>query len=332
MAQDDATRDAPPPLVSILIPVFNQQSHVREALRSAQGQSYPNIEILVHDDGSTDGTSKIVSEIAAADPRIRVTRAARNQGVASARNRLIERARGNFICWLDGDDIMLPDKVRAQRDFLEENPTIIAVAAAIRWINAAGESLPANNWWQKPGRREIFIPELATAAMMYRRSALMGAFPLRPLRNGSDIDLVLRVAELGEIVNMPVTLYVQRIHEGQMSRSAASGPVIAIASNIYRALGLGDIIAGPEIDEAAILGRILRDRHVLLSGVANKGENGREHRFYLVLVLLHTVRRTGTPGDRLATLAGCVRHAPWALVQVVDYWLKRRLRTRSRTP
>ncbi|MCZ6742928.1 MAG: hypothetical protein O7D27_12305, partial [Alphaproteobacteria bacterium] len=143
---------------------------------------------------------------------------------------------------------------------------------------------------------------------------------------------VLRVVELGEISQTSEVLYVRRIHQGQMSRSAGSGHVIAIASNIYRALGLGDIIAGPEIDEAAILRRILRDRHVLLSGVAKKEENRRGHRFSLVLVLLHTVRRIGTAGDRMATLAQCVRHAPWALVQVVHYWLKRRLRTRSQYP
>ena len=331
MAQDDGTRDAAAePLVSILMPVFNQASYVHEAIGSAKGQTYPNIEILVHDDGSTDGTTEIVEELAARDRRIRFTRAARNQGVASARNRLIEGARGSFICWLDGDDIMLPDKVRAQRDFLDANPTIAAVAASIRRINAAGESLPVRNWRAAGGRLEIFIPELATVSMMYRRSALMGAFPLRPLRNGSDIDLVLRVAEFGEIVKMPSTLYVWRMHEGQMSRSAGSGHVIAIASNIYRALGLGDIIAGPKIDEAAILRRILRDRHVLWSGVAKKGENGREHRFSLVLVLLHVVRRIGTPGDRLAILALCLRYAPRTLVQVVHYWLKRRLQSHSR--
>ncbi|MCZ6448870.1 MAG: glycosyltransferase family 2 protein [Alphaproteobacteria bacterium] len=331
MAQDDGTRDAAAePLVSILMPVFNQASYVREAIGSAQGQTYPNIEILIHDDGSTDGTTEIVEQLAARDPRIRVTRAARNQGVASARNRLIERARGSFICWLDGDDIMLPDKVRAQRDFLDANPTIAVVAASIHRINAAGESLPVARRRAEVGGREIFLPGLGTVAMMYRRSALMGAFPLRPLRTGSDIDLVLRVAELGEIVKMPSTLYVRRMHEGQMSRSAGSGHVIAIASNIYRALGLGDIIAGPKIDEAAILRRILRDRHVLWAGVAKKGENGREHRFSLVLVLLHVVRRIGTPGDRLAILALCLRYAPWALVQVVHYWLKRRLQIHSR--
>ena len=300
MAQDDGTRDAAAePLVSILMPVFNQASYVHEAIGSAKGQTYPSIEILVHDDGSTDGTTEIVEELAARDRRIRFTRAARNQGVASARNRLIERAKGSYICWLDSDDIMLPDKVRAQWDFLEENPAVVAVGCAMRKIDSNGKVLRGGEMTVQEGGRDIFSPLLlGTVVMMYRRSVLMGAFPLRPLRNGSDIDLVLRVAEFGEIVKMPSTLYVRRMHEGQMSRSAGSGHVIAIASNIYRALGLGDIIAGPKIDEAAILRGILRDRHVLWSGVAKKGENGREHRFSLVLVLLHVVRRIGRASCR----------------------------------
>lgn len=335
MAQDDGTRDAADaPLVSILMPVFNRASYVREAIRSAQGQTYPSIEILVHDDGSTDGTTEIVEELAARDRRIRFTRAARNQGVASARNRLIERARGDFICWLDADDDMLPEKVRAQRDFLEANPTIAAVAASIHRINAAGQSLPVRKRRAEGARLEIFIPELAIVTIMYRRSALMGAFPLRPLKNGSDIDLALRVAEFGEIAQTSDMLYVKRTHEGQMSRSAGSGYAIAIASNIYRALGLGDIIAGPEIDEAAILRRILRDRHILFSAIGegrnDAGNAGRERRFALVLVLLHTARRTGILGDRLATLAGCLWHLPWTLLQVVVYWLKCWHHNRSR--
>ncbi len=338
MAQDDGTRDAADALlVSILMSVFNRASFVREALQSAQGQTYPNIEILVHDDGSTDGTTEIVQELAALDPRIRFTRAACNQGVASARNRLIERARGEFICWLDSDDIMLADKVRVQLAFLDAHPSIAAVAASTRRINAVGRSLPGgNNQRVESGRRELFIPFFATVTVMYRRRALMRAFPLRPLRDGSDCDLVLRVAEYGEIAETSDCLYVQRFHDGQMSRSAGSGYMIAVASNIYRAFGLDDIIAAPAIDEPAILRRILRDQHVLFTAVCKKKNTTwdavNEGRFALVLVFLHTVRRIGTLGDRSATVAGCLRHAPRAFFQVVSYWLKRRLKTPSRYP
>ncbi len=313
-------------LVSILMPVFSQASYVCEAIGSAQSQTYPNIEILVHDDGSTDGTPEIVRELAGCDPRIQFTRAQSNQGVAAARNVLIEHARGHYICWLDGDDNMLPDKVRAQRAFLEENPAVVAI----------GQTFLGSKRWAKNGRRENFIPDLVPASIMYRGTVLRQIYPLRPLKSGEDIDLVLRVAEFGEISQTSEVLYSHRYHDGQMSRSAGSGYIIAIASNIYRTLGLGVVIAGPEIDEAAILRRMLDDRHILFGAIDEErndtGNAGSERRFALVLVLLHAVRRIGTLGDRLAVLAGCLRHAPWALVQVVHYWLKRRLRTRSQYP
>ena len=338
MAEEDGTRDADDaPLVSVLMPVFIRESYVGEALRSAQGQTYPSIEILVHDDGSTDGTTETVQEIAALDPHIRFTRTARNLGVASARNRLIEHARGDFICWLDSDDIMLADKVSVQLAFLDANPDIVAVATSTCPINTAGRPLPGSKTLRAvDGTREIFIPAFGTATVMYRREALMRAFPLRLLKDGSDIDLVLRVAEFGEIAAVSAGLYLRRFHDGQMSRSAGSGHMIAIASNIYRAFGLDDIIAGPTIDEPAVLRRILRDRHILLTADRKKRNTtwdaANERSFALVLVLLHTVRRIGTLGDRLVTIAGCLRNAPWAFFRVVIYWLNRQLKHPSRYP
>ncbi len=336
MAQGDQMRDADDvPLVSILMPVFNRASYIGEALRSAQGQTYPSIEILVHDDGSTDGTAEIVEELAALDPRIRFTRTASNQGVASGRNRLIEHARGDFICWLDSDDIMLGEKIRVQLAFLDANPSVAAVATSTRPINAVGQSLPGDKTQAaEGGKQHIFIPGFATVTVMYRRGVLMKASPLRPFRNGSDVDLVLRVAELGRIGVISEELYVQRFHDGQMSRSAGSGYIIAIASNIFRAFGLGDIIAGPAIDEPAVLRQILRDRHVLLTTVCKKSNTAwgadTESRLATVLVLLHAVRRICTLGDRLVTVAGCLRQAPWVFFQVLRYWLKRRLNHPSR--
>lgn len=338
--QEQQRRGADSPdaaLVSILIPVFNQESYVEEAIGSAQAQTYPNIEILVHDDGSTDRTVEIVKRLAEGDPRIRLTQTASNQGVAHARNLLIDRSRGAYICWLDGDDLMARDKVRAQCAFLDANPSMVAVATAFRPIDAAGRPLSqGRSLGPGDAKGRVFIPPYATVTILYRREALLRAHPLRPLKHGSDFDLVLRVAQAGEIAEIPDTLYIHRYHEGQMSMRAASGHMIAVASNIYRACGLADIVGDTAIDESALLRRILSDRPLLFSAIA-LAENGvptdKHHgRFALVLVLLHTVRRIGTMGERLAVVSGCLRRAPLALIQVLCFWLKRRGRAPAQSP
>ncbi|MDH3239922.1 MAG: glycosyltransferase family 2 protein [Alphaproteobacteria bacterium] len=318
------------PLVSVLIPVFNQEAYIADAIRSAQDQTYRHVEILVHDDGSTDRTGAIVEELAAADPRIRFTRTAHNQGVAVARNLLIAAARGTYICWLDADDMMAADKVMTQCAFLDANPPFAAVATALRPIDAAGRPLRKGGH-RRPGdaSARIFVPAFATVTLLYRREALLRAYPLRPLRDGSDFDLVLRVAEGGEIAEIREALYIRRYHAGQMSRAAASGHIIAVASNIYRTFGLADIIDDATINEAALLRRILSDRPLLFAAMRNGASDPRltmnEGWFALVLVLLHTVRRIGTLGERLGVITECLRHSPGAFFQVVGFWLRRRL-------
>lgn len=322
------------PRVSVLIPVFNQEAFVAEAIRSAQDQSFPDIEILVHDDGSTDRTVEIVKALARDDARIRLTASDRNQGVAHARNRLIEEARGAYICWIDADDMMAAGKVAAQCAFLDANPGVDAVATGLRPIDGRGAALEAGGLRRPRGAgQRIFIPPFATVTIMYRREALARAFPLRPFKDGSDFDLVLRVARRGEIAFMADALYIRRYHEGQMSRRAGSGHMIAVASNLYRTFGLEDLVDGTAIDEPVLLRRILRDRPQLfltLQKTAGAGSLGMtEGRFALVLVLLHSVRRIGTVGERLTVVAGCLRHAPGALCQVVGFWLRRRRAARS---
>ena len=100
-------------LVSIIIPAYNAERFIAETLASARTQTHGNLEIIVVDDGSTDGTASIVEEIASVDRRVQLLRQP-NGGVAAARNLGIERARGEFIAPLDADDIWHPQKIARQ--------------------------------------------------------------------------------------------------------------------------------------------------------------------------------------------------------------------------
>ncbi|TMI85021.1 MAG: glycosyltransferase family 2 protein [Bacillati bacterium ANGP1] len=109
----------PAPLVSIIVPAFNAERFVARALRSALGQAYPNLEIIVVDDGSTDRTAEIVRSFS--DPRIRLVVQA-NRGQAAARNHGIRLSAGKYVTFLDADDAYLPAKVERQVAFLEATP------------------------------------------------------------------------------------------------------------------------------------------------------------------------------------------------------------------
>lgn len=94
--------------LSIIIPVYNNENYLRSSLQSVLAQTYPDFEVLVVDDGSTDGSRAICQEFAQKDKRLRIIHK-ENGGVSSARNRGIEEAVGQYIAFVDGDDCIDPE-------------------------------------------------------------------------------------------------------------------------------------------------------------------------------------------------------------------------------
>lgn len=115
-----------PPLVSILIPAFNVEKWIEEAIRSAVGQSWSRKEIIVVDDGSTDQTGAIVRQLASSEVMV-VTQ--KNQGAAAARNHAYSLCRGDYIQWLDADDFLAPDKIGAQMQARPQSPRALLSSA-----------------------------------------------------------------------------------------------------------------------------------------------------------------------------------------------------------
>ncbi len=107
-------------LVSVIMPAYNSGIYIEAAIRSVIAQTIPDWELLVLDDGSTDATCAIVDALAAEDPRIRLIQSETNLGVAQARNRGFDLARGQYIALLDSDDLWKPEKLEAQLALLKE--------------------------------------------------------------------------------------------------------------------------------------------------------------------------------------------------------------------
>jgi glycosyltransferase involved in cell wall biosynthesis len=126
------------PLVSVVMPNYNNEKFIAESIRGVQNQSYGNIELIIVDDGSTDGSLEAVKKAAAGDGRVRIIPHARNMGLSSARNTALKNSKGYYIGFCDSDDIWLPEKLDIQIEAFDRNPEVGVVHGDSIIIDAAG--------------------------------------------------------------------------------------------------------------------------------------------------------------------------------------------------
>jgi glycosyltransferase involved in cell wall biosynthesis len=155
--------------ITIAIPAYNSELCLRETLDSALAQTTPAYEILVVDDGSTDGTEEIARSFG---NRIRYIKQ-QNQGIAGARNTAIREAAGDWIAFLDHDDLILPQKLEKQVAVIEANPNLVVVYSAFTYLYPDGKTVlmdayPAKDLWPALRYRTPILPSTS----IIRRSAL----------------------------------------------------------------------------------------------------------------------------------------------------------------
>jgi len=139
-ASASTTEPSAIPRVSVILPAYNAAGSLPRALESVLAQTLGDLEVIVADDGSTDGTVETAEDIARADRRVRVLRAERNRGAASARNRAIAAARGVWLALLDADDRMAPERL-ARLVALGEAYELEIVADNLRLVDDEGETI-----------------------------------------------------------------------------------------------------------------------------------------------------------------------------------------------
>ena len=206
--------------VSVVITAYNSEAFIADAITSVLNQSRAVDEIVVVDDGSTDGTRQVVSEFA--DQGIKYVLQP-NSSAGAARNRGIRETSGDFIAFLDADDYWLPEKTRLQTQHLETHPNAALVSGFARWWNVAKDSVLISGQRVKDLqtlRREILVHNLIgnPSMVMIRRSALEteGVFDAR-VRWGQDWDLWIRLVEKYDAAVLPETLTVYRWHSDNLS-------------------------------------------------------------------------------------------------------------------
>jgi len=219
-------RPVPRPLVSVVIPAFNSERFLGEALASVSAQTYAPVETIVVDDGSSDGTAAV----ARAHPGITLIEQD-NSGPSAARNRGFAASRGEFVAFHDSDDLMTPDKLSVQVGHMLENPEVGCVLAEQELIVEEGAELP---FWADGSAVETVMPprppELEDEPMVHpmtmvvRRQTFerVGDFD-EAMRAAEDFDWMLRAAEEGvEIARLPEVLLLRRVHPGSLTQNAAA--------------------------------------------------------------------------------------------------------------
>lgn len=207
--------------LSVVMPVYNAAQYLPGALDSVLAQSYRNFELLVHDDGSQDSSWAIMTDYASRDPRIRVSRGP-NQGLPRTLNHMISCAAGELIARFDADDLCLPNRFEKQVARFDLDPNLAVSGGAAQIVDADDRPIRIT---QPPLSHEDIDRHnlcghvsLLHPAIMMRRDAVLAAGGYHPDFHGAeDHDLWLRMAEIGQLENLPDVLIKYRIHDSSIS-------------------------------------------------------------------------------------------------------------------
>ncbi|MER2493229.1 glycosyltransferase family 2 protein [Catenovulum sediminis] len=206
-------------LVSVVLPVYNGERFLSEAIESILRQSYPNFELIVINDGSIDGTGSILSKYLGVDSRVKVIEQ-ENKGIVSALNEGISRSKGEYIARMDADDIAYSNRLEEQVNFLERNSDYVLVGSFYKILGTDKlVTVPCGDLDCRA--LLLFTSCLAHPTAMFRRSTIAKHKLCydKNLQYVEDYDLWVRIARFGKIGNVPKALLAYRLHGNQITQT-----------------------------------------------------------------------------------------------------------------
>jgi hypothetical protein len=219
------------PLVSICVPVYNRQEHLKASLDSILAQTYKNIEVIVVDNCSTDNSPQIAKGYA--DTRLRYVRNEKNLGACGNLNRCVALSRSKYVAIYHSDDAYMPDIVEKQVRLLEANSDVGAVFTEAQIIDGEGKSIGAIRlppklrgnvfysfqdllvWLARNRTNPLVCPSCIARKSVYQKA---GEYNCKNFRWAFDLDMYLRMAKVCKIAVIEEQLMKYRSHPGQMSR------------------------------------------------------------------------------------------------------------------
>jgi glycosyltransferase involved in cell wall biosynthesis len=207
------------PLVSLIMPSYNYEAYLHHAIRSATGQTYGNIELVVCDDCSTDNSYQIALDEAQKDPRITVFQNDRNLGISRTRQRLLESCRGRYVGHLDCDDFLERWAVEEMVAVFENDPSIALIYSDSAFVDKNGK---VTNY-----KTEIDYSYANLVALgwrhfgMYRRDLALkyGGINTKIVSGCDDGDLFMKIASRHKCHHLAKVLYYYRCHDDNRSRT-----------------------------------------------------------------------------------------------------------------
>lgn len=207
------------PRITVLMPVYNAEPYLREAVESILQQQCGDFEFLIVDDGSTDRSVEIIDSYR--DPRIRVAQNGRNLGLVAALNRGLELARGALVARMDADDVALTARLARQLAVMEAEPAVVLLGSHVEVIDEAGNRVTV---WRFPTSDPLIRWSLlfeccfAHSAVMFRREAVRAAGAYTPGIGAEDYDLWVRLRSSGEFRQIPEVLQRHRLRQDGLYR------------------------------------------------------------------------------------------------------------------
>ncbi len=254
-AQGDLFGDRP--LVSVILPVHNREHTIAGCLESILSQSYPALEVIVVDDGSTDGTPEILKTY---EDRIQVIHQP-NAGPYVARNRALERAKGAYIAFVDSDDLLHPERLARQVECLERDADLALAYTYVAYRTQDGER------WVPPDSEQIdlegdlsrrliaaFGGNIPWPTAMVRHTALELAGPFDTAhRVAMDRELGMRLAQVGKFAVLREPLYEYTLHDEHISQHIS--PREAAAEHVWETIRSGQGLYGAHRGDRGLLAR-----------------------------------------------------------------------------
>ena len=208
-------------LVSVVIPLYNKESYIIETLQSVKNQTYPILECIIVDDGSTDNSVEIAGKFISDNKLPWILISQKNSGQTKARNYGIQLARGEYVAFLDSDDLWPVNKIELQVEAIEKNPNSVLVLNSYA-IFSQGSSIPRvvrhkkskkmnSHWLDMRG----FGGGLESLGLLRRKTLDQVGFFDETLSTSSGLDLSLRLEKIGDIVLLKQLGLYYRISSGQ---------------------------------------------------------------------------------------------------------------------
>lgn len=231
-------------MVSIVMPAYNAAKTIRASIESIQAQTVTEWELIVIDDGSGDDTAVILTELAEKDDRICFLKNEENRGVSYTRNRAVEMAKGEWIAFLDSDDLWQPEKLEKQLALAEKYPDMVVCYTASSFINDDGESYGyIMEAVERMTYKELLRRNLMSCSSVMIRSSVMKEIKMPSDKMHEDYYVwltVVRSCGVAYGINEPLLIY--RLCSNSKSSNRIKSAKMLF--NAYRAVGYNCIISG----------------------------------------------------------------------------------------